>query len=135
MSLPPMLSERPQALRVWLVVIPAALAGFATGAMLGVSSAAWAIANVLACLGGVGAGFEHENAGGGARRGALGGLVFGLGLVLADALLVDDRAAKIADPAILQTVVTTIAGALLGAIGGALRARAIRRAAGPAAVV
>ena len=128
MPLPPLLSERPPQHRAPLIVIPAALLGFASGAMLGVSDTAWAIANVVAVLGGVAAGFEHENAGSGARRGAIGGLAFGLALVLADALVVDDRVATIADPAILQTLVTTIAGALLGAFGGALRARAIRRA-------
>jgi hypothetical protein len=65
----------------------------------------------------------------------LGGLIFGLFLVLADATVVDDRVTKIADPAILQAVITTIAGALLGAIGGALRARAERRAAADVAPV
>jgi hypothetical protein len=134
MPLPPLLSERPRALRAPLIVVPALLAGFATGATLGLSAAAWGIANVLAALGGVGGGFEHASAGEGARRGALGGVAFGLALVLADALVVDHREATIAAPAIAQVVVTTIAGALLGALGGLLRARAMRRQAAAATV-
>jgi hypothetical protein len=122
--LPPLLAERPPALRLPLIIIPALVLGFIAGATLGVSPAAWAIVNLVAIAGGIGAGFEHDGAAEGARRGALGGLAFGLALVLADALVVDDREATIADPAILQVVVTTVAGALLGALGGLLRRRA-----------
>jgi hypothetical protein len=128
-ALPPLLADRPPAVRLTLTYGTPVLAGLATGAMLGVSVAAWAIANVLATLGGLGAGFEHDERGDAARRGAIGGLLFGLSVVLADALVVEDRAATIADPAILQAVVTTIAGTLLALAGCALRARAVRRAA------
>jgi hypothetical protein len=131
-ELPPLLADRPPAHRAPLIIVPALLLGFLAGAMLGVSAAAWAIVNVVATLGGIAAGFEHDGAASGARRGALGGLVFGLGVVLADALLVDHREAKLADPAILQPLVTTVAGALLGALGGRLRARVIARAGQPA---
>jgi hypothetical protein len=106
-ELPPLLADRPPAHRAPLIIVPALLLGFLAGAMLGVSAAAWAIVNVVATLGGIAAGFEHDGAASGARRGALGGLVFGLGVVLADALLVDHREAKLADPAILQPLVTT----------------------------
>jgi hypothetical protein len=106
--------------------------GFVTGALLGVSTAAWTIANVLAALGGFLAGFDHDDVAEAARRGALGGLLFGLSLVCADALVVDDRAATIADPAILQAVVTAIAGALLALAGCAVRRRLARRAAAAA---
>jgi hypothetical protein len=134
MFLPPLLSERPPAVRVALVAVPAAAFGFLTGATLGMSAAAWAIANAIAALGGVGGGLEHHGARDGARRGALGGLVFGLFLVLADATVVTDRHATIATPAILQTVITALAGALLGALGGTLRSRLVRRREAAAAV-
>jgi hypothetical protein len=127
MPLPPLLSERPSRLQAPLVAVPALVGGFVTGATLALSAAAWGIANLLAALGGLGGGFEHASAGEGARRGAAGGLLFGLALVLADALVVDHREAKIASPAILQVVITVIAGTLLGALGGTLRARAMRR--------
>jgi hypothetical protein len=125
--LPPLLSERPPAVRALLIAVLPVIGGLATGAMLGVGVAAWAIANVIASLGGLGAGFDHDSLAGAARRGAVGGLLFGLALVLADALVVDDRVATIADPAIAQAVVTTLAGALLALAGCALRARLVRR--------
>jgi hypothetical protein len=125
--LPPLLSDRPPGLRALFMVVLPLIGGFVTGAMLGVSVAAWAIANVIACIGGFLAGFDHDSFAGAARRGALGGLLFGAALVLADALVVSDRAAKIADPAIAQIVVTTLAGTLLALAGTAVRARLARR--------
>ena len=101
--LPPLLSERPPALRFGLTFVTPALGGF-------------------------GAGLEHEDRIGAARRGALGGLTFGLCLVLADALVVGHRVATIADPPILQALVTTTIGTLLGLAGATLRARIVRRA-------
>lgn len=121
--LPPLLSERPPALRFALTYVTPALGGLATGATLGISLAAWVVANVLATLGGLGAGFEHDDRAGAARRGAIGGAVFGLSLVLADALVVGDRVAAIAEPAVLQAVVTTTFGTLLALAGTTLRAR------------
>jgi hypothetical protein len=129
MKLPPLLKSHPPALQAALVVIPAVAWGFFTGATLGMSVAAWVIANAVAAIGGVGGGFDHDGAREGAKRGALGGLVFGLFLVLADATVVDDRVASIAKPAILQAVVTTFFGVLLGALGGHLRGRVERRTA------
>jgi hypothetical protein len=132
--LPPLLSERPPALQGLFVVVLPLLGGFATGATLGLSAAAWAIANVLACIGGFGAGFDHDTSASAARRGALGGLLFGLALVLADALVVDDRAATIADPAILQLLVTVPAGAVLAILGVSTRGKIVRRQAAAAPV-
>jgi membrane associated rhomboid family serine protease len=127
MPLPPLLADRPPLLRFALVFVTPALGGFATGVSLGIALGVWIVANVIATLGGLGAGFEHDDLRGAARRGAAGGFTFGLALVLADALTVDDRVAKIADPAILQAVVTTTAGSLLAVAGAAVRARALRR--------
>jgi hypothetical protein len=127
MSLPPLLSERPPAVRAALIVVPALVFGFLTGWSLAASSGLYAVMNVLAALGGVGGGFECDGAAAGARRGVAGGLLFGLAIVLADATVVDTREAKLPDPAIVLAVITAIGGALLGALGGALRARAMRR--------
>jgi 4-amino-4-deoxy-L-arabinose transferase-like glycosyltransferase len=133
--LPPLLAERPPVVRFALTYVTPVLGGFAAGAMLGVGAAAWAIANVIAVLAGLGAGFEHDDLRDAARRGAVGGLLFGLAIVLADALVVGDRAATIADPPILQPLVTVVAGTLLALGGCALRGRAVRRAAVASAVV
>jgi hypothetical protein len=97
------------------------------GRSLGLGIAAWVVANVIATLGGFGAGLEHDDRGDAVRRGATGGAIFGLSLVLADALVVDDRVATIASPPILQALVTTTFGTLLALAGVALRARIVRR--------
>jgi hypothetical protein len=133
--LPPLLSTRPAALRLALTIVTPALGGFATGATLGIGIGAWILANVVATLGGFAAGLEHDDRLGAAKRGALGGAAFGLALVLADALVVGDRVASIASPAILQALVTTIAGTLLALAGAALRARIVRRQAAVAPVL
>jgi hypothetical protein len=132
MPLPPLLSEHPPAVRCVLAVVLPLVGGFLTGAMLGTTPALWAIANVLAFIGGLAGGFDHDGAAAGAKRGALGGVLFGVALVLADATVVDDRVATIADPPLLHPLITTTIGTLLGAAGGALRARAMRRQAAPA---
>jgi hypothetical protein len=126
--LPPLLSERSPPVRAVLLFVMPVVGGLATGATLGLAVWTWVVANVLATLGGVGAGLEHDELAGAARRGVLGGTLFGLSLVVADALVVDDRVAKIASPAILQVLVTANAGTLLGLAGAALRARLVRRA-------
>jgi hypothetical protein len=121
------------------IVVPPLIGGFLTGATLAWSVGAWVLANVLATLGGFLAGFDHDRIGAAARRGAVGGLVFGLSLVLADALVVDDRVAKIASPPIAQAVLTAIAGTLLAIAGtwvrNRLAARGVEPDAADAAVV
>jgi hypothetical protein len=133
MFLPPLLADRPPALRFALTYVTPVIGGFLTGVTLGLGIAAWVIANVLATLGGFGAGVEHDERADAARRGAIGGALFGLSLVLADALVVDDRVATIAEPAILQALVTTTIGTLLALAGTWMRSRIVRRRAALAA--
>jgi hypothetical protein len=127
MSLPPLLSERPRNVQVALIVIPSIVWGLITGWTLDVSEALYALANLIAIVGGVAGGFECKDAAAGAKRGVVGGLLFGVGILLADAAIVDHREATLPNPAILLVIVTAVGGALLGALGGALRARAMRR--------
>ena len=133
MLLPPLLVDRPPALRFALTYILPAIGGVLAGVTLGIGVVAWVIANVIATLGGFGAGFDHDDRAEAARRGATGGAIFGLSLVLADALFVDDRVATIASPAVLQALVTTVIGTLLALAGCALRGRIARRKAVAAA--
>jgi hypothetical protein len=126
-ALPPLLSERAPAVRSVLLYVLPVVGGLAGGATLGLAVWAWVLANVIATVGGFGAGLEHDDLGGAARRGATGGVLFGLGIVIADALVDNDRVAKLASPAILQVLVTGIAGTLLALAGATLRARVVRR--------
>ena len=132
MPLPPLLSEYPPALRVVFAVVLPLAAGFATGLTLGASATLWAIANIIVFFGGIAAGFDHDGAVAGAKRGVLGGLLFGCALVLADAVAVDHRVARIADPPVLHPLITMTIGTIFGALGGALRARVMRHRAAPA---
>jgi hypothetical protein len=108
--------------------------GAITGVMLGVNEIAYlALAGPIGILGGYFAGLEHRSAPEGAARGFIGGLQFGVFILVADAISGMDRQADLPDPAILLVVLTTFFGALLGFFGGLTRERRMRRSAEPAA--
>jgi hypothetical protein len=132
MALPPLLSERPTSHQRAIIIAGPIIGGALTGLALGVSEGVWLVANIIMILGGVVAGFDHLGAGAGARRGLFGGFVFGLALLATHEITGMEAEAKLPDPGILLVVVTTAAGCALGALGGALRARAQARAAEPA---
>jgi hypothetical protein len=131
MQAPPLFRDRPRPLQIILGgVVPFAF-GAVVGVVLGVSSGAyWALA-ALAALGGVLAGFEHQDGWGGADRGLVGGSLFGLGILLAHAIAGTKAKVSLGSFPPLLIVIDAIFGILLGAIGGRL-GRAIWRR--PAAV-
>ena len=124
MKLPPLLKERPQGLQVLLGVVVPVVYGALTGWFLGKSEGVYAVLSVLAAIGGIGAGFDHLGAAAGARRGALGGVLFGAALLIGHEIEGSDPTAKLPSPGILLIVVTVVFGIALGALGGRLRARA-----------
>jgi hypothetical protein len=128
MALPPLLDERPPSHQKLIPIVGPILGGVITGIALGISEPVWLVVNLVMILGGIAAGFDHLGAAEGAKRGLLGGFLFGCAVVLTDAVTGWDRAAKLPDPAILLVVVTTVVSIGLGAAGGALRARAQARA-------
>jgi hypothetical protein len=76
-------------------------------------------------LGGIGAGLDHIGAKAGARRGVLGGLLFGTAILLAHEIHGAAATAHLPEPAILLAVITTCLGAAFGVLGGVLRARTL----------
>jgi hypothetical protein len=128
----PLLEERPTAAQVTLAIIVPAIYGAITGYVLGHSKAVYSLLGLLAALGGIAAGYEHVGAAEGARRGALGGTIFGAAIVIAHAIQGGAAKASIPSPAVLLVVVTAVFGILLGALGGYLRGRTFGRAAGQA---
>jgi hypothetical protein len=117
----PLFSTRsPAAQLVGALVIPAVF-GAICGVVLGSSASAYWALQGLGAIGGVLGGMEHASAADGADRGLLGGLVFGSFLLLAHAI--DGRAAQasLGEWPGLLLVFTSVAGALLGALGGAIR--------------
>lgn len=98
-------------------VIPAALGAMA-GVLLGVSAALYWVIALLAAVGAFVAGFEHQDGWGGADRGFFGGLIYGVALLVVHALVGTRAKVSLGSFPPFLAVITTVAGALLGAAGG-----------------
>ncbi len=111
-------------------VVPALVGGLA-GVLIGASAAAyWGVA-VLAAIGAFVGGFEHRDGWGGADRGFVGGLIYGIALLLIHALVGTHAKVSLGGFPPLLVVVTAIIGMLLSAAGGRI-ARLRRQRAGAA---
>jgi hypothetical protein len=106
-------------------VIPAAIGALA-GVLLGVSAAAYWLVGLLAAVGAFVAGFEHQDGWGGADRGFFGGLIYGIALLVAHAIVGTHAKVSLGSFPPFLVVITTVVGMLLGAAGG--RFARIRRA-------
>jgi len=95
--------------------------GAICGWLLGVNETAYLVASLLAIAGGYVAGQEHHGAAEGAVRGLVGGALFGGSILLAHNAIGDEPKAKLPDPEILLVAITTVAGVVLGALGGRRR--------------
>jgi hypothetical protein len=127
----PFFATRPPLAQLVGALIVPALFGAVCGVLLGSSATAyWALQGVGAA-GGLLAGLEHPTAAEGADRGVLGGLVFGSFLLLAHAIDGREAQASLGEWPGVLIVFTAIAGGLLGAAGGALRAGRARPEAPP----
>jgi apolipoprotein N-acyltransferase len=133
MQTPTLLRDRPRPLQVVLGGLVPFAFGAVVGIVLGVSAGLyWALA-VLAGVGAVLAGLEHQDGWGGADRGLVGGALFGLGVLLAHWIAGTHAKVSLGGFPPLLIVVDAIAGMLLGAVGGRL-ARAMRERAQEQAV-
>ncbi len=109
-------------------VIPA-IFGALAGILIGVSTGGyWAIAAVAA-VGGVVAGFEHQDGWGGADRGLVAGAVYGTALLVAHAIAGTHAKVSLGSFPPFFAVVVAIISMFLGALGGWLaRTQRERRA-------
>jgi hypothetical protein len=122
---PTLFRERPRAVQIILGGVVPALFGAVAGILVGVSTGGyWAIAAVVT-IGGLLAGFEHQDGWGGADRGLVGGAVYGTALLVAHAIAGTHAKVSLGSFPPLLAVVTAIIGMLLGALGGRL-GRALR---------
>lgn len=111
-----------------LVVVPA-VGGIIGGILLGVSEIAYLVYSVLAIGAGFFGGLEHQGGWNGFYRGLVGGLEFGVWILIAHGVGFDSEPkAELPDPEALLVVITTVLGCLLGALGGRRRAKMERRA-------
>jgi hypothetical protein len=127
--LPPPFLERPFWLQVVGGIVVPAVFGLITGFTLSVNEILYyALSGPLAILGGFLGGAEHRGADEGFVRGAIGGLIFGSFILLGNEILNPaEPKAHLPDPQVGLVFVTTIAGAVLGAIGANWRVRQERR--------
>lgn len=128
-KLPPLLSERSRGVEFVLLVVVPAVGGIIGGILLGVSEIAYLVYSVLAVGAGFFGGLEHQGGWNGFYRGLLGGLQFGVWILIAHGVGFDSEPkAELPDPEVLLVVITTVLGCLLGALGGRRRAGLERRA-------
>jgi hypothetical protein len=125
MQMPTLFRDRPRPIQIVLGgCVPLAF-GAVVGIVLGISSGVyWALA-VIAGVGAVLAGFEHQDGWGGADRGLVGGVLFGTGILAAHAIAGTHAKVSLGGFPPLLIVIDAIFGMLLGALGGRI-ARGMR---------
>jgi hypothetical protein len=122
---PTLFRDRPRAVQIVLGGVIPALLGVAAGILVGSSTGAyWALAAVVS-IGGLLAGFEHEDGWGGADRGLVGGALYGTTLLITHAIAGTEAKISLGSFPPFFAVVTAIIGMLLGALGGRI-ARGLR---------
>jgi hypothetical protein len=129
-KLPQPFDERPFALQVAGGIVVPMVFGLITGFALGWNEIVYYILAVpLAIAGGFLGGIEHRGTDEGLVRGAIGGLVFGSFVLLGLEIVNTEPKAYLGDPQAGLVFVTTLGGAILGALGGSWRGRQERRVA------
>ena len=124
----PLLADRRPFEQVFIVLVLPSLYGAICGVMLGISGGLYTVMTLLGILGGIGAGYDHATPREGALRGIAGGALFGTFILLAHAVAGTDAKTKLPDPHVVLPIATTLISIVLGAIGGAIRARSLRAA-------
>lgn len=128
---PKLFRDRPRALQVIQGGLVPLMVGAAAGILVGISSGGYWAIGAVAAIGGVLAGFEHRDGWGGADRGLIGGLLYGIGLLVAHALVGTHAKVSLGSFPPLLAVVTAIIGMFLGALGGRIARGMRERAAVP----
>ena len=117
MKLPPSFHERPRPVQLLLAVVVPFAFGAVLGVVLGIAAAGYWALSVVATIGGLLVGLEHESARDGLLRGLVGGACFGLGVLVAHEIAGTDAKVDLGEfpPALI--VIDAVGGALLGALG------------------
>jgi hypothetical protein len=115
---PVMFQDRPRPAQVVLGGVIPAIAGGVAGVLIGTSSGAYWAWGLLAAIGSVVGGFEHQDGWGGADRGLVAGAIYGVALLLVHAIIGTHAKVSLGSFPPLLIVITAIAGMLLSAAGG-----------------
>jgi hypothetical protein len=129
---PMLFRDRPRPVQVVLGGVIPAIAGAVAGVLIGTSSGAYWAWGVLAAIGSVVGGFEHQDGWGGADRGLVAGVIYGIALLLMHALVGTHAKVSLGSFPPFLVVITGIAGMLLSALGGFLARRGREHGASPA---
>ena len=126
--------DLPRAVQIQLATGGAFLFGLVCGFVLSEGKTGWIVLQLIAAVGGFLAGFDHAGPRQAAVRGLVGGFLFGLGILIADAVTDKAPVADVPDPLAILVVLTTVLGAGLAALGGLVgrRLRAREHAGAPA---
>jgi hypothetical protein len=131
MKLPPLFEERPFAVQLIGAIVVPVVFGMVTGFALGWNGVVyWILVGPLAIIGGFLGGMEHFGGEQGFVRGLLGGLVFGSFVLIGFEIVNTEAKAYLGHPQVGLVFVTTFVGGVLGALGGAYRAKLEREQAG-----
>ena len=124
MPLPPAFEERSPVEQIVGAVVVTLIFGLVTGLALGWNEIVYyLLVGPVALLGGFVGGMEHRGGEEGFVRGALGGLVYGSFILLGLEILNTEPEAYLGEAQVGLVFVTTVVGAILGALGGSYRAR------------
>jgi hypothetical protein len=128
MPLPPAFEDRNAVEQIIGAVVVPIIFGTLTGFALGWNEIVYyVLVGPLAIAGGFLGGMEHRGADDGLVRGAMSGLVFGSFVLIGLEILNEEPEAYLGEPQAGLVFVTTIVGAVLGALGGNYRLRRERR--------
>jgi hypothetical protein len=116
-------SDLPRAVQVQLAGIGPLLLGAVVGFMLGESETGYWVLTGLSLVGGLAGGLDHPELRAAAARGVVAGSFFGLGIVAAHEISGDAALVTVPSPLVLLVPIAAAGGAVLGTIGGLLRAR------------
>jgi hypothetical protein len=124
MPLPPAFEDRTAVEQIVGAVVVTIVFGLVTGFALGWNEIVYyVLVGPIALAGGFLGGMEHRGADVGLVRGAMGGLIYGSYILLGLEILNEEPEAYLGEPRAGLVFVTTFVGAILGALGGAYRAR------------
>lgn len=120
---PVLFRDRPRPVQVVSAGIAPAALGALAGVLVGASAAGYWVVALIAAAGALLSGFEHRDGWGGADRGFVGGLIYGIALLVVHSLVHTHAKVSLGSFPPLLAVVTTIVGTLLAAAGGGIGRR------------
>jgi hypothetical protein len=129
---PMLFRDRPRPAQILLGGVLPAIAGGVAGVLIGTSSGAYWTWGALAAIGSVVGGFEHQDGWGGADRGLVAGVIYGIALLLVHAIVGTHAKVSLGSFPPLLIVITGIAGMLLSALGGRIARQGRERRTTPA---